>query len=78
MNTKKLTLEISESVYEQLAHLAELNEESIERTAIWSILVSLPSLTRKAEELHEMLEGVTPENLHGEINFGEPVGREIW
>ncbi|MFB2937570.1 hypothetical protein ACE1B6_20165 [Aerosakkonemataceae cyanobacterium BLCC-F154] len=78
MNTKKLTLEISESVYEQLAHLAELNEESIERTAIWGILVSLPSLTRKAEELHEMLEGVTPENLHGEIDFGEPVGREIW
>jgi len=24
-----------------------------------------------------MIERVTPENLHGEIDFGEPVGREF-
>ncbi|XWK87915.1 MAG: hypothetical protein U7127_27645 [Phormidium sp.] len=78
MNTRKLTLDIEEAIYEQLAHLAELNEESIEKTVIWSILISLPSLTRKAEELNKMLDGITPENLHGEIGFGEPVGREIW
>ena len=77
MNTRKLTLEISESVYDKLAHLAELNEESIERTAIWSILSSLPYLTKKAEEFKVMMERVTPENLHGEIDFGEPVGREF-
>jgi antitoxin MazE len=78
MATRKLTLEIAESTYEKLAHLAELNEESIENTAIWSILYSLPFLTRKAEELNEMLDKITPETLHGEIEFGEPVGREVW
>jgi antitoxin MazE len=78
MATRKLTLEISESLFQQLEQLAELTEESIERTAIWSMLCSLPSLTKRARDLNEMLDQVTPETLHGEIDFGEPVGREIW
>jgi antitoxin MazE len=28
--------------------------------------------------LDELLEGITEENLHGEIDFGPPVGREVW
>lgn len=28
--------------------------------------------------IEEMLRGITPENLHGEIDFGPPVGREVW
>jgi antitoxin MazE len=28
--------------------------------------------------LEWLLEGITPENLHGEIDFGRPVGKEIW
>jgi antitoxin MazE len=78
MTTRKLTLEISESLFQKLEQLSELTEESIERTAIWSILYSLPYLTKRASDLNEMLEQVTPETLHGEIDFGEPVGREIW
>jgi antitoxin MazE len=78
MTTRKLTLEISESLFQQLEQLAELTEESIERTATWSRLCSLPYLTKKARDLNEMLEQVTPETLHGEVDFGEPVGREIW
>lgn len=77
MNTRKLTLEISDSTYKKLAYLAELNEESIENTAIWGILLTLQSRIKKAEEFKEMMEQVTPENLHGEIDFGEPVGREF-
>jgi antitoxin MazE len=33
---------------------------------------------QKKKTLEEMLEGVTPENTHGEIDFGRPVGKEIW
>lgn len=77
MKTRKLSLEISESTYEKLAYLAELNEESIENTAIWSILSTLQARIKRAEEFKEMMEQVTPENLHGEIDFGEPVGREF-
>ena len=78
MATRKLTLEISESLFQQLEQLSELTEESIERTAIWSILCSLPYLTKRAHDLNEMLDQATPETLHGEIDFGEPVGRELW
>lgn len=28
--------------------------------------------------LEWLLEGITPENLHGEIDFGPPVGKEFW
>jgi len=30
------------------------------------------------ESLQEMLDRVTPENIHGEIDFGPPVGKEVW
>ena len=28
--------------------------------------------------LDELLEGVTHENIHGEVDWGPPVGKEIW
>jgi antitoxin MazE len=28
--------------------------------------------------LDELLSRITPENLHGEVSFGRPVGREAW
>ena len=35
--------------------------------------------TRKGKyKLKDLLRGITPENLHGEISFGPPVGREVW
>ncbi|MFA6471365.1 MAG: AbrB/MazE/SpoVT family DNA-binding domain-containing protein [Candidatus Latescibacterota bacterium] len=32
----------------------------------------------KRKTLKSMLEGVTPEIAHGELDFGPPVGKEIW
>ncbi len=35
---------------------------------------------RKAHDftLDELLDGITPENIHEEIDFGGPVGKENW
>lgn len=33
---------------------------------------------RKRYDLDELLAGVKPENLHGETDFGSPVGKEVW
>ncbi len=33
---------------------------------------------KPAYTLEELLEGITPENLHGETDWGPPVGKEIW
>ena len=28
--------------------------------------------------LEELVDAITPDNVHGEVDFGEPVGKEIW
>lgn len=33
---------------------------------------------RREPTLAELLKGVTPKNLHGEADFGQPVGSEVW
>lgn len=33
---------------------------------------------RKEYDLGELLKGITRENLHGEADFGRPVGKEAW
>ncbi|GET36771.1 hypothetical protein [Microseira wollei] len=77
MNKRKLSLEISESLFEQLERVAELTEESIESIVIRIIAFRLPSLTREAQELHEQLNKISPEQLHGEIGLEEVVGSEV-
>ncbi|HAZ46279.1 MAG TPA: hypothetical protein DCZ55_17910 [Cyanobacteria bacterium UBA11371] len=67
MNQRKLSLKISESLFEQLQRVAELTEESIESIAIRIIAFRLPTLTREAQELNEQLNKITPDQLHGEI-----------
>lgn len=29
-------------------------------------------------KLEELLAGIKPDNLHGEMSFGSPVGQEVW
>ena len=35
-------------------------------------------LSRRPHSLKEMMEGVTPHNLHSEIDTGPPMGNEAW
>ena len=35
-------------------------------------------IRREPYELSKMLERITPDNLHGEYDFGAPQGKEIW
>ena len=38
-------------------------------------LVIIPA---KKEQLEKLLEQITPENVHGEVDWGEKVGEEEW
>jgi antitoxin MazE len=40
--------------------------------------VVIEPLRRKEYRLEELVKGITPENLHKEIDFGGPVGKEVW
>lgn len=68
----ELVLRIPERVAKAL-DLAEDTEVELARLG-GSLLVTPTSLP----SLEELLEQVTEENLHGEIETGPPVGREIW
>jgi antitoxin MazE len=39
--------------------------------------VTIPSLPKKFT-LEELLAGVTPENVHSEIDWGKAQGKEVW
>ncbi|NEQ71926.1 MAG: hypothetical protein F6K23_01830 [Okeania sp. SIO2C9] len=62
--------------------LPELNdaqiEEIIENLAIQMIASCTPKRIENERRLNKMLDSITPEKLHSEIDFGEPVGCEIW
>jgi antitoxin MazE len=38
----------------------------------------VPLGRKPARSLESLLAGVTKDNIHGEISFGMPVGKEIW
>jgi hypothetical protein len=78
MATRKLTLEISESLFEQLEGIAELTEETIETIAIRIIARRVPSLAKEVQELDEKLAQITPDQLHGEIGLEEAVAGEVY
>ncbi len=40
-------------------------------------VVMIP-VRRQPPTLSELLEGITDENLHGEVDFGPPAGGEAW
>ncbi len=69
--------EISESLYEKLEELSELTEEPIDTLIIIIIAMRMPSLLRETRKFNQILDAITPEQLHREIGFGEPVCSEI-
>lgn len=78
METQKLVLEISNSLFAYLQQLAELKEESMETLATRMIASQVHDLTKEAKDFNELLEKITPEMLHNEIDMGEPVGCEVF
>ena len=66
-------IRIQKSVAEQL-HIGENTEVLIDVEE--NRIVVTPLAPKKT--LQSMMEGVTPENIHEEIDFGSPVGNEVW
>ncbi len=69
-----LAVRIPKSLAAQLS----IGSESVVDVAVQDGKLVLLPVLRPAYSLHEMLEQVTSDNLHGEIDSGPSVGREIW
>ena len=40
--------------------------------------IVIEPLQRKEFSLSELINKITPRNLHKEVDFGKPVGKEVW
>ena len=50
---------------------------NVRLTVVDDSLVIQPE-RKKKYTLDELLEGMTPDNFHAEVDMGEPVGNEVW
>ncbi len=69
-----LAVRIPQNVAKEI-NLAEGIE--LDMTVVEGTLVIKPK-HRKRYSLDELIQGITPENIHGEIDSGIAVGNEIW
>ena len=61
-----------------LAKQIELTEGMQVRISIVDGKLVIQPEHRHKYTLDELLDGMTPENCHSEVEMGEPVGNEIW
>lgn len=74
---QKISLEIPDFLLHKLEKLAQASDQSIESLMMSCITRCLPQIESDINRLNALLEGITPETLHDETDFGEPVGREF-
>ncbi|WP_330203434.1 AbrB/MazE/SpoVT family DNA-binding domain-containing protein [Cyanobacterium sp. DS4] len=69
-----LAVRIPKAIASQL-QLTEGSEISID--VVEKNIIIKPTHQRKKYTLEELLEGMTPEKQHNEVDWGEPVGEEV-
>ena len=78
MQTRQLTLEISEPLFHKLEKLSELTEEPINELVIQMITNNTLNSTQKAKDLNILLTKKLTESQPEIIEIGELVGAEIF
>ena len=71
-----LAVRIPESVIEDVGFKA--GREVVVRSERDTVVISPKPAKKKRRTLAELVARIRPVNLHGEIDWGKPVGREIW
>ena len=57
----------------------EIEQDSVvDLSVLEGSIIVKPEKRKPKFTLEELLQNVTEENLHGEIDFGAPVGKEVW
>jgi len=57
---------------------ANLRQNKLVDLSIDKERIIITPIDEKEYSLDELLESVSESNLHGELDTGEPVGKEIW
>ena len=69
MNPNEI-MKLAEKIYEGLSDedIEEIEKIALDRSNFFS---------KNPNRLHELLDGIDENNIHEEIDFGKPVGKEI-
>ena len=69
-----LAVRIPSSVIKDLG----LSENSSVQIVSNGVIATIQPNKRKKISLDELVAAITPDNVHGEVNWGSPVGKEVW
>jgi antitoxin MazE len=69
-----LAVRIPSSVVQDLG----LSENSSVQIFSNGIIATIQPKKRKKINLDELVAAITPDNIHKEVNWGRPVGKEVW
>ncbi len=69
-----LAVRIPSSVIRDLG----LSENSSVQIVSNGIVATIQPKKRKKISLDELVKAITPDNVHGEVDWGNPVGKEVW
>ena len=69
-----LAIRIPSSVIQDLA----LSENSSVQITSNGVVATIQPQKRKKVTLNELVAAITPDNIHNEVDWGKPVGKEIW
>ncbi|NOY54335.1 MAG: AbrB/MazE/SpoVT family DNA-binding domain-containing protein [Deltaproteobacteria bacterium] len=69
---------LSVRVPKGIAEKAGIRDEDMLDIDIENGKIILIPIKKKEYQLKDLLKKITDENIHGEIDFGEPLGREIF
>ncbi len=75
---KKWGNSLAVRIPKSFASNANLRQDELVELSIDRERIVITPVVEKEYSLDELLEGVTESNIHREIDFGEPVGKEIW
>lgn len=56
---------------------AQFNIDQLVSVKVQKGRIVIEPMIRTEYQLEELLAGITPQNLHGESDFGKPVGKEL-
>lgn len=61
-----------------IAQVAEVEEGTTVDLKLKDGRLILKPVKHRTYDLKDLLAKVTPQNIHGEMESGEPIGREVW
>lgn len=65
-------------ILKSFAQEVGLNPDEIVELSLVNGQLIISPLPESSITLDMLLTGITPENIHGEVDTGEPVGQEVW